>query len=278
MSVEVRPARVNTFAPEGKDHLLKVVRKERQGFYDLIDGTTDETWTTPTACTEWEVRDQVGHLVDVTEGYLERFALARAKEPFPEPLGLPGMAGMLDTGSKRFRSSSREQLIARLKEDSTKMFEIFDALTPEQWTGELIPHTYMGPLPTMIYPAFQLITRHRNRDMVHAADRFSSGWHRILGKVEEGEQVPMSEVMEEVGRTLQVPILEQLHERESEHLAVELDRALDVGTDQRQMVQPARAGRRSLRFWFEIRLLQRLALRLVIDLDSGHRPSCSARS
>jgi uncharacterized protein (TIGR03083 family) len=157
MSVELRPARVNTFAPEGKDHLLKVVRKERQGFYDLIDGTNDETWTLPTACTEWQVRDQVGHLVDVTEGYLERFALARAKEPFPEPLGLPGMAGMLDTGSKRFRSSSREQLIARLKEDSTKMFEIFDALTPEQWTGELIPHTYMGPLPTMIYPAFQLI-------------------------------------------------------------------------------------------------------------------------
>src|SRR2546421_1163468 len=157
MSVEVRPARVNTFAPDGKDHLLKVVRKERQGFYDLIDGTTDETWTTPTACTEWEVRDQVGHLVDVTEGYLERFALARAKKPFPDPLGLPGMAGMLDSGSKRFRSSSREQLIARLKDDSTKMFEIFDALTPEQWTGELIPHTYMGPLPTMIYPAFQLI-------------------------------------------------------------------------------------------------------------------------
>ena len=157
MSVEVRPARVNTFAPEGKDHLLKVVRKERQGFYDLIDSTDDDTWKTPTACTEWEVRDQVGHLVDVTEGYLERFALARAKQPFPEPLGLPHMAEMLDTASKRFRTSSRTQLIARLKEASTKMFEIFDALTPEQWTGELIPHTYMGPLPTMIYPAFQLI-------------------------------------------------------------------------------------------------------------------------
>ncbi len=119
--------------------------------------TNDETWKTPTACTEWEIRDQVGHLVDVTEGYLERFALARAKKPFPDPLGLPGMAGMLDSGSKRFRSSSREQLIARLKDDSTKMFEVFDALTPEQWTSELIPHTYMGPLPTMIYPAFQLI-------------------------------------------------------------------------------------------------------------------------
>lgn len=157
MSVEVRPARINTFAPEGKDHLLRVVRGERQTFYDLIDSTNDETWKTPTACTEWEIRDQVGHLIDVTEGYLDRFALARAKQPFPEALGLPGMAHMLDEGSKRFRSSSRSEMIARLKGSSAKLFEIFDALTPEQWTSELIPHTYMGPLPTMIYPAFQLI-------------------------------------------------------------------------------------------------------------------------
>src|SRR5207245_3755722 len=157
MSVEGRPARVNTFAPEGKDHLLKVVRQERQGFYDLIDSTDDETWKTPTACTEWEIRDQVGHLVDVTEGYIERFALARAKKPFPEALGLPGMAGMLDTGSKRFRSSSRTQLIARTKASSPKLFENFDAPAPEQWTSEQIPHVYMGPLPTMIYRAFQLI-------------------------------------------------------------------------------------------------------------------------
>ena len=157
MSVEVRPARINTMAPEGKDHLLRVVRGERATFYDLIDATDEQSWTTPTACTEWEVRDQVGHLVDVTEGYLERFALARAREPFPDALGLPGMARMLDEASKRFRTSSRTQLIARLKESSATLFDIFDALTPEQWTGELIPHKYMGPLPTMIYPAFQLI-------------------------------------------------------------------------------------------------------------------------
>jgi uncharacterized protein (TIGR03083 family) len=157
MSVEVRPARVNTMAPEGKDHLLRVVRKERQGFYDLIDSTNDETWKTPTACTEWEVRDQVGHLVDVTEGYLERFAMARSKQPAPDALGLPDMAKMLDQDAKRFRSVPRAQLITRLKESSNKLYEIFDALTPEQWTSELIPHKYMGPLPTMIYPAFQLI-------------------------------------------------------------------------------------------------------------------------
>jgi uncharacterized protein (TIGR03083 family) len=157
MSVELRPARINTMAPEGKEHLLRVVRQERATFYVLIDGTDDETWKTPTACTEWEIRDVVGHMVDVTEGYIQRFAVARHQEPFPDPLGVTGMAGMLDEAAKRFRASSRTQLITRLKESSAKLFEIFDALTPEQWTGEMIPHVYMGPLPSFFYPVWQLV-------------------------------------------------------------------------------------------------------------------------
>jgi len=157
MSVEVRPARVNVMVPEGKDHLLRAVRKERQGFYDLIDNTNDETWKTPTACTEWEIRDQVGHLIDVTEGYLDRFALARAGTPFPDPLGVTGMAEMLDIAAKKFRGTPRTEVIARLKTSSAKLFDIFDALTPEQWTGELVPHVYMGPLPAFFYPVWQLV-------------------------------------------------------------------------------------------------------------------------
>jgi uncharacterized protein (TIGR03083 family) len=157
MSVELRPARINTMVPEGKDHLLRTVREERATFYSLIDGTDDETWKTPTACTEWEIRDVVGHMVDVTEAYIERFTLARGGEIFPQAHGLPVMAGMLDQAAKRFRTSPRPQLISRLKESSAKLFEVLDSLTPEQWTGELIPHVYMGPLPTFFYPAFQLM-------------------------------------------------------------------------------------------------------------------------
>src|SRR5439155_16779212 len=118
------------------------------------------------------------------------------------------------------------------------------ALEIERVLYPIRPEILDAPPVQFATDAIQLITRHRNRDMVHAADRFSGGRHWVLRKVEEGEQVPMSEVMEEVGRTLQVPILEQLHERESENLAVELNGPLDVRADQRQMVQPTRAGRR----------------------------------
>jgi hypothetical protein len=48
-------------------------------------------------------------------------------------------------------------LIARLKDSSTKLFEIFDALTPDQWASEVVPHVYMGPLPASIYPVWQLV-------------------------------------------------------------------------------------------------------------------------
>ena len=68
-------------------------------------------------------------------------------------------------------------------------------------------------------------------------------------------------------------LIEELDQREAEHLAIELDRALDVATDQRQVVDAAGAGGRPLLLGLEIGGLERLALCLVVDLGSGHRPS-----
>jgi uncharacterized protein (TIGR03083 family) len=154
MTLETTPKRINVMDYGSKDELLRVVKNERQGFYDLVDKTG---WEDKTASGEWQVRDLVGHLIDVTEAYLERFALAREGKPFPEPVGLRPMAGMLDQGARRFRSLSRQDAIARLKRSSDGLWDILDRLDENQWTGELIPHVYMGPLPTCFYPTFQLI-------------------------------------------------------------------------------------------------------------------------
>ena len=37
------------------------------------------------------------------------------------------------------------------------MLPIFDALTADEWGGFLVNHPYMGPLPTLFYPAFQIM-------------------------------------------------------------------------------------------------------------------------
>ena len=157
MSVEMKPARINAMEFAGKDRVLKVVRTERGTFYDLIDGIDDKGWQTQTACTQWQTRDVVGHMVDVTEAYLDRWALARAKEPFPDAVGLPGMARRANERAQSFRNIGRQELITRLKRSSDQLFKIFDSLNAQQWTGEMVPHVYMGPLPSFFYPAFQLM-------------------------------------------------------------------------------------------------------------------------
>jgi len=154
MATETTPSRVNVFEYSGKQFLLDLDRKERAEFYRLLD---EAPWEGPTASGHWQVRDICGHLIDVIESYLERFAMARAGQEAPAPLGLSGMAPLLDQGAQRFRSLSKEQAMARLKESSDKLFAIFDALDEKQWSGEIVSHVYMGPLPAAFYAGFQLI-------------------------------------------------------------------------------------------------------------------------
>jgi uncharacterized protein (TIGR03083 family) len=148
------PARVNVMDYSGKEFLLNLDRSERANFYALLD---EAPWEGPTASGHWQVRDVCGHLMDVTEGYLARFALARAGQEAPAPLGLPIMAQKLDEGALRFRSLTREQAIARLKSASDQLFEIFDGLDQQSWAGEIVSHVYMGPLPACFFAGFQLI-------------------------------------------------------------------------------------------------------------------------
>jgi uncharacterized protein (TIGR03083 family) len=157
MTLETAPKRLNVMDYSTKPELLRVVKAERQGFYDLVDEVGESGWEGKTASGEWQVRDLVGHMIDVTESYLERFALAREGKPFPEAVGLKPMAAKLDEGARRFRGLSRQEAIARLKRASDSMFDIFERLDERQWTGEMVPHVYMGPLPTCFYPTFQLI-------------------------------------------------------------------------------------------------------------------------
>jgi uncharacterized protein (TIGR03083 family) len=156
MTTEAKPSRVNVMEYAGKDHLLDTVRGERATFFGLIDDPS-VPWDGPTACSEWLVRDVAAHLLDVTEGYLDRFELARAGRPFPDARGMRVMAQALDDGAKSFRSLSRADLVARLKSSSARLFEIFDALNEQQWAGEMVPHIFMGPLPAFCFAAFQLI-------------------------------------------------------------------------------------------------------------------------
>ena len=70
---------VNPMDYSGKDTVLDVMRSERSKFYTIVDDPNN--WNVQTRCTEWEVRDIVGHMIDVTEGYLTRWDMARNGQP-----------------------------------------------------------------------------------------------------------------------------------------------------------------------------------------------------
>ncbi|MBV9547356.1 MAG: maleylpyruvate isomerase N-terminal domain-containing protein [Chloroflexi bacterium] len=148
------PSRVNVMEYSGKEFLLDLDRAERAEFYRLLE---EAPWEGKTESGHWQVRDLCGHMIDVTEGYLDRFDAARTNRQVPEPLGLKIMAQKLDEGALRSRSLSKEEAIARLKTASDKLYEIFDALDEKSWAGEIVSHAYMGPLPACFFAAFQLI-------------------------------------------------------------------------------------------------------------------------
>jgi uncharacterized protein (TIGR03083 family) len=140
---------------ESKENLLRVVRGEAERMFALA--AAPGAWDAPTACGRWPVRDIVGHLIDVTEGYFVGFDAARGGPAAAAPLGLTVMADRLDEGAKSHRSLGQDEALARLQSDFSKITEMIDALGPDEWTGLLVPHKYMGPLPAYFYPAFQLM-------------------------------------------------------------------------------------------------------------------------
>jgi uncharacterized protein (TIGR03083 family) len=145
---------VNSMDYSGKDTVLDVIRKESGDFFDLVDDPAN--WNLQTRCTEWEVRDLVGHMLDVTEGYLTRWDKARKNEP-ADSVGLLVMADDLNDHAQAFRSLPRAEAVQRLKSDYNQMMQIFEGLTADEWSNFLVTHPFMGPLPTFFYPAFHVM-------------------------------------------------------------------------------------------------------------------------
>ena len=145
---------INPMDYSAKGFVLDVVKTESGKFYSIIDDPAN--WESPTRSGHWQVRDLAGHMIDVTEGYLTRWDMARRQEE-ASALGLLVMAQELDRVALTFRNLPREEVIARLKASSDKLMTILDGLTEEQWGGFNITHVFMGPLPMFFYPAFQIM-------------------------------------------------------------------------------------------------------------------------
>ena len=145
----------NAMSYDAKDNLLRVVRAEAEGMFAMA--SAPGAWEAPTACPQWQVRDIIGHIIDVTESYFVGFDAARSGATVADAFGTRAMQGMLDEGAKGMRSLSQTEAIDRLRTDFEKLMEMVSALGPDEWGGLTVPHKYMGPLPAFFYPTFQLM-------------------------------------------------------------------------------------------------------------------------
>ena len=145
----------NAMTYEGKDTILRVVRHEAERMFALAE--RPEAWDAPTACEGWSTRDIVGHIVDTTEGYFKAFAAARGEGEVPDPHGLAVMGEKANEGATAFRGLSQAEMMERLRSDFDRMQQILEAIGPEDWTGLMVTHPYMGPVPAFFYAAGQLM-------------------------------------------------------------------------------------------------------------------------
>jgi uncharacterized protein (TIGR03083 family) len=145
----------NFFDYASKDNLLRTVREQSDQMLALA--SAPGAWEAPTAAGHWQVRDVVGHLVDTTEGYFVGFDAANGRGTAPDPLGVRTMNEHVDAGARAFRGTAQDELITRLDKDRAEMLAIMDGLDADAWNGFLVPHKYMGPLPSCFYPVAQLV-------------------------------------------------------------------------------------------------------------------------
>ncbi|HTZ94039.1 MAG TPA: maleylpyruvate isomerase family mycothiol-dependent enzyme [Streptosporangiaceae bacterium] len=145
----------NAMTYEGKDTILRVVRNEADEMFALAGAPG--AWDAPTACESWKVRDVVGHIVDTTEGYFRAFDTARAGAEAPAPHGLVVMHELAGRGGQELGAESQQELLSRARADLDKMMGILEPLTADEWTGLMVPHAYMGPVPAFVYAGGQLM-------------------------------------------------------------------------------------------------------------------------
>jgi uncharacterized protein (TIGR03083 family) len=146
---------VNPMAYSSKEVVLDVVRTENKNFLEVIENP--DNWQVDTRCEGWQVRDLVGHMIDVTEGYLGRWDIANKGTDAPDPLGWVVMAETLNEGALAHRSLSREEAIGRLKAAYSKLMAHFEGLDEEAWNSFMVSHVFSGPVPAFCYPAFQIM-------------------------------------------------------------------------------------------------------------------------
>lgn len=155
MATDISKAEWDATRFAAKDNLLRIVEKEAQVFFTLADAP--ENWKMPTTAGHWQVRDIVAHIVDTTEGYIQRFETTHGGGTAEGIAPLSGMSHNADRFAQELRDTPREELLTRLHTAFETAMTMFDGIGDRDWDSFMVVHAYMGPLPAFFYPIGQLM-------------------------------------------------------------------------------------------------------------------------
>src|SRR5215471_7844499 len=98
---------------------ITLLQEESARIKQYLHTLPPDVWDRPSACTQWQVRDVVAHLVQVAEVYADHVARGIQGDHSPPPGGLPAGMGSAMTGAERVaqlsiavRGRSSEQVLA----------------------------------------------------------------------------------------------------------------------------------------------------------------------
>jgi len=133
---------------------MTVMRRDREKFTRLV--SDPENWNVMTRSAGWEVRDLVGHMIDVMEGYFKNWDLAASGQD-ATTAGMAVMGTSLNDHALDFRKLPREEALDRFKKDAQKLDGMLDALSADEWGSFTVMHPYGGPVPAGAYATFQIM-------------------------------------------------------------------------------------------------------------------------
>ncbi len=136
--------------------LLPVLRESQADIVNLLSSLSPTDLAQPTACPGWSVRDQIGHLIDMTEMLvrgLEEAANGQTEGAF-EPANMAG--ANQDSAIKRAALLPLAQLKRDFEEASGQLLQLLEQRDPQNW-DEPVPHPYLGSCPAIQFAGFALL-------------------------------------------------------------------------------------------------------------------------
>jgi len=145
---------VSPFAGDTRSTVMTVMRRDREKFIRLV--SDPKNWNVMTRSAGWEVRDLVGHMIDVMEGYFKNWDLAASGKD-ATTAGMAVMGTSLNDHALDFRKLPREEALDRFKKDAQKLDGMLEALSADEWGTFTVMHPYGGPVPAGAYATFQIM-------------------------------------------------------------------------------------------------------------------------